>query len=115
MFLVKFFLKSLVLNHADQLRLRVNLNAHALQFFQCIYVDMFNFNGNHIFIFSKIQNGVKIGNISLLKMMCNFARWSGSVRVQNMYCNVQVYGLLDKHSAQLTAAQNSQFEIFSIK
>src|SRR5690606_15962460 len=102
---IKFLLKDFLLNRTEDFRARYYLHAAFHQFEKRIYIHMFNFNGNNIFSFSKIENRFVIVEISFSKIRNRGTR-SIFRRIKGEPLIIIFQRILYQHSAKLATAED---------
>src|SRR5690606_2996077 len=108
MFFIKFLLKDFLLNGFDDFGARNYFDSTFLKFKKCIYIHMFNFNGNNIFSFSEIENRFVVVEISFSKIRNRGTR-SIFRRIQSEPFIIIFQRILYQHSAKLAATEDSYF------
>ena len=110
MVLIELFLDALILDEFNDIRLGEDLLAQTLKMLQGRDVDVFNFYGDDVTTASKFHNGIIVCQFSIRKLCYGRAR-RVLIRIEYRKRNVKINTGLNKHPAQLSAAQYAELKI----
>lgn len=100
---VEYFLRALILNKLNNLRLGKNFLTLTNKIAKCQSIYIFYFNGNDIAMGAEFHYRIIIGEFPMMKF-CQSGTWSVGVRVQDGKRYIEVNSGLNKHPTKLAAS-----------
>jgi hypothetical protein len=111
---IELLLRTLILNEADDRRLRKHLLAHRLQLVQGIDIHVLYFNGDDVHRLPEGEHRFEIVETPLGELMADVATRRIGIGVEHMDIDIEVDGLADQHAAQLPSAKDAETGLRSV-